>query len=139
MSNYNPEPGEQRWTQAEQVSELTRTTSAVGVTTNNQAVVTCATANFTADDVGRAISGTNIPAGTYIKSVTSATAAVMTQNATATATTTAFTIAETAVGNSGDGTTQITSTENATTGGVKSFRFWPIAGRSIAGEARVRF
>lgn len=139
MSSYNAEPGEQRYTQAEQVSELTRTTSAVGNTTNNQSAITCATANFTADDVGRTITGTNIPAGTVIKSVTSATAAVMSQNATATATTTAFTIAETVVGNSGDGTVQVTSTGNPTTGGVKSFRFWPIAGRSIAGEPRVRF
>jgi len=53
-----------------------------GVTTNNSANVTSATAAFTAADVGKAISGTGIPQGSAILSVTNATTVVITSNAT---------------------------------------------------------
>ncbi|MDT4989799.1 MAG: hypothetical protein QOI74_3893, partial [Micromonosporaceae bacterium] len=70
-----------------------RVTSGDGHTMVGDTDVTSATAAFTASDVGRAISGTNIPNATTIKSVTSPTAAVMSAEATLTATTTVFTIA----------------------------------------------
>jgi hypothetical protein len=69
-----------------------RVTSADGNTTNTQPTITSATAAFGPDDVGKPISGTNIPAGTTILSVQSATAATMSANATGTASTTVFTI-----------------------------------------------
>jgi hypothetical protein len=55
-----------------------------GATTNADATVTSATAAFTAADVGAPISGTNIPAGAYIISVTNATTVEISANATAT-------------------------------------------------------
>lgn len=78
---------------------LGRVTSADGNTTTTNPNITSVTAAFSADDVGKPITGTNIPANTYIYSVTSPTAAVLgnqagtaTVNATGTATTTVFTI-----------------------------------------------
>lgn len=53
-----------------------------GVVTNGDATVTSATAAFTAADIGAPISGTNIPAGTRIASVTSATEVELSANAT---------------------------------------------------------
>jgi plastocyanin len=51
--------------------------------TNSTTTITSATAAFTAEDVGRAISGsTDIPAGTIIASVTNSTTAVLSQAAT---------------------------------------------------------
>ncbi|MDP5182173.1 P22 phage major capsid protein family protein [Blastococcus sp. BMG 814] len=55
-----------------------------GATTSADKTVTSATANFTAGDVGSAISGTGIPAGTTIASVTSPTEVELSANATAT-------------------------------------------------------
>ena len=55
-----------------------------GTTTNGSANLGSATASFVASDVGRAVSGTGIPNGTTIASVTSGTVAVMSANATAT-------------------------------------------------------
>lgn len=69
-----------------------RATGADGNTTNNQPTISAADAAFTVADVGRSISGTNIPANTTILSVQSATAATMSANATGTASTTVFTI-----------------------------------------------
>lgn len=60
--------------------------------TNSTTAVTSATAAFTQADVGDAISGAGIPAGTVIVQVTSATAATLSQAATATATGVTFTI-----------------------------------------------
>jgi hypothetical protein len=57
-----------------------------GATTLNSANVTSATAAFTAADVGKAISGTGIPVGSAILSVTNATTVVITSNATSTGT-----------------------------------------------------
>lgn len=55
-----------------------------GVTTLGSTTVTSATAAFTRADVGKTISGTGIPASTKIVSVTSATAVVISNAATAT-------------------------------------------------------
>lgn len=74
------------------VDPTTRATSGDGTTTNAKANISSATAAFTQDDVGKAISGTNIPASTTILTVVSATQATMSANATGTATTTVFTI-----------------------------------------------
>jgi hypothetical protein len=63
-----------------------------GVTTNTSTTVTSATAAFTEGDEGSPISGTGIPAGTTIASVTDATTAVLSAAATATATGVTFTI-----------------------------------------------
>ncbi len=54
--------------------------------TNSNTAITSATAAFTADDIGKPVSGTNIPASTTIVAVTSATAATLSQNATGTGT-----------------------------------------------------
>lgn len=60
-----------------------RITSADAVTTNNDKTVTSASADFVAADVGRLISGTNIPASTTIASVTSESEIELSANATA--------------------------------------------------------
>lgn len=56
-----------------------------GVTTNASTTFTSATANFTAADVGKAITGAGIPVGTTIASVTNGTTVVLSNPATATA------------------------------------------------------
>jgi hypothetical protein len=53
-----------------------------GVTTNNNATVTSATAAFTVADVGKSIIGTGIPTGSAILSFNSATSVQITSNAT---------------------------------------------------------
>lgn len=63
-----------------------------GATTSGQPTVTSATAAFDARDVGAAISGAGIPAGSIIISVTNATTVVISANATATATGVTLTI-----------------------------------------------
>lgn len=64
-----------------------------GVTTNGSPIVTSATAAWTADDVGKAISGTNIPGSTTIASVSSdGVTATLSAAATGTGTTITFTI-----------------------------------------------
>lgn len=60
------------------------TTVTDGATTNASTTVTSATAAFTAADVGAPISGTNIPANSYIVSVTDGTTVVISAAATAT-------------------------------------------------------
>jgi hypothetical protein len=55
-----------------------------GHTTALSTTVTSATAKFVAADAGTGIGGPGIPLGTYIKTVTSPTAIVLTKNATAT-------------------------------------------------------
>jgi len=69
-------------------AELPATATVVtdGATTNTDTTVTSATAAFTSDDVGVGVSGSGIPAGTRIASVTSATEVELDQAATATAT-----------------------------------------------------
>jgi hypothetical protein len=57
-----------------------------GVTTSGSSTVTSATANFTASDVGLTLYSANIPAGATIQSVTNTTTAVLSANATTTAT-----------------------------------------------------
>lgn len=54
-----------------------------GVTTLNSATLTSATAAFTSVDVGNPITGTNIPSGTTVVGVNSATSITMSKNATA--------------------------------------------------------
>lgn len=71
--------------------EATRTV-ADGVTTVSSPNISSATAAFSLADIGSPITGTNIPAGTVIASVASATAAVMSQNATASGTALTFNI-----------------------------------------------
>lgn len=73
------------------VGPVTRTVTD-GATTNNSTAVTSSTAAFQQADIGDTIAGTGIPAGTTIASVTSATAAVLSQPATATGTGVTFTI-----------------------------------------------
>lgn len=63
-----------------------------GVTTDTDKTVTSATAVFSADDVGKPISGTGIPSGTVIESFTSATEVELSAAATATGTGVTFTI-----------------------------------------------
>lgn len=63
-----------------------------GVTTNASTAITSASAAFGPDDVGKPISGTGIPSGATIESVTSTTAAVLSTAATATGTGIAFTL-----------------------------------------------
>lgn len=67
-------------------------TVADGVTTSASAAITSVTAAFAADDVGKPISGTGIPAATTILSVQSATAATLSANASASGTGVTFTI-----------------------------------------------
>lgn len=61
-------------------------------TTSADATVTSGLANFTAADVGLTITGTGIPGGTTILSVTNSTTIELSANATATATGVAITI-----------------------------------------------
>lgn len=63
-----------------------------GVTTSGSTAISSATAAFSTDDVGKPISGTGIPSGATIASVTSATAAVLSANATASGTGVTFTL-----------------------------------------------
>lgn len=60
--------------------------AADGVTTSASATVTSATMAFTQADVGAKVSGTGVPAGATIASVTNATTATLSANATATGT-----------------------------------------------------
>lgn len=55
-------------------------------TTNTDATVTSSSAAFTAADVGKSVSGTGIPTGAYIASVTNSTTIELSANATATGT-----------------------------------------------------
>lgn len=66
-----------------------------GVTTNTSPNITSATAAWTQADVGSAITGAGIPAGTTILSVQSATAATLSQSATATGSAITFNIGTT--------------------------------------------
>ncbi len=67
-------------------------TLADGASTITSTNYTSATAAFVAGDVGKTISGTNIPVNTYIATVTNGTTIQLSQNATATGTTLSFTI-----------------------------------------------
>jgi hypothetical protein len=67
-------------------NEIGYRTVADGVTTSGSTAITSATMSFRADDVGKPITGTGIPAATTIASVTSTTAAALSANATATGT-----------------------------------------------------
>lgn len=64
-----------------------------GATTSGVATITSATAAFTNADVGATVTATGIPALTTIVSITSATVAALSANATATGTTLSTTIA----------------------------------------------
>lgn len=66
-------------------------TVADGATTNTSTTVTSATAGFCANDIGKPIAGTGIPAATTIASVESTTSATLSAAATATATGLTFT------------------------------------------------
>lgn len=63
-----------------------------GVTTNGSATITSATSVWTKHDIGKPITGTGIPAGTTIRSFSSATSATLSANATASGTGVTFTI-----------------------------------------------
>lgn len=65
-----------------------RTVASVGTTLSSTAI-TAPAGSFHEEDAGRTISGTNIPAGATIASVTSDTAATLSAAATATGTVTA--------------------------------------------------
>jgi hypothetical protein len=69
-----------------------RATSGDGNTTNASTTATSASAAFTQADLYKPISGTNIPAGTYIDRVNSSTSVTLSAAATGTATTTVFTV-----------------------------------------------
>lgn len=69
-----------------------RQTSGDGNTTDTETGISSATANFTENDIGKPISGANIPAGATIASVQSSTEATLSAAATGTATTTVFTL-----------------------------------------------
>ena len=62
------------------------------MTTLNSTTITSATANFVSSDVGRIVTGTNIPGYDKIASVTNPTTAVLTTKATATGTAQTLTI-----------------------------------------------
>ncbi len=75
---------------------------------NSTTTVTSATAAFVAGDVGKSISGTGIPSGAFILSVTNSTTAIMSVAATATASSVSVTIGAPqthamSLKNSGDG------------------------------------
>jgi len=70
-------------------------TVADGATTNASTTVTSATAAFTSLDVGATISGTNIPGGATITSVTNATTVVTSGNSTGTGSSISLTITRT--------------------------------------------
>jgi hypothetical protein len=74
------------------ITGLTSRTVADAVTTSGSATVTSATAAFTSTDVGRSISGTGIPAGATIASVTNGTTAILSANATATGSSVSITV-----------------------------------------------
>jgi lysophospholipase L1-like esterase len=63
-----------------------------GVSILNSTTYTSATANFTTLDVGRFITGTNIPASTYIRAVVNSTTITLSQNASAAGSSLSFTI-----------------------------------------------
>jgi hypothetical protein len=65
-----------RTSEAKAVSALTKT--------SGSAAVTAAAGTFSSEDVGRAVTGAGVPAGTTILSVQSGTAATLSANASAT-------------------------------------------------------
>lgn len=83
------------------------TVVADGATTAASATVTSATAAFTADDLGVAISGGSIPAGATIVKINSATSVVVSAAATATATGVSLTISRNGVGDHTEGTSHV--------------------------------
>lgn len=84
-----------RWTVANRLIALIRTRKAFdAVTTNGDATITSASAAFAATDAGRPISGTGIPTGATIASVTSATEVELSAAATATGTGITITIGQ---------------------------------------------
>lgn len=89
------------WIPAGILGDMTAATGsrsvADGVTTINTPNVTSATAAWTQADVGRSLTTPNLPAGTWIISVQSATAATVSQNATASGAAQSFTIGNAAV------------------------------------------
>lgn len=60
--------------------------------TNSTTTITSSTIAFKSDDVGKLITGTNIPAGAYIASVTNATTAVLSASATGSGSSITFTL-----------------------------------------------
>lgn len=71
-------------------NEIGYRTVADGVTTNTSTTITSATMSFRADDVGKPITGTGIPANATIAAVASATSATLSAAATATGTSITF-------------------------------------------------
>jgi phage-related baseplate assembly protein len=69
-------------------------TFANGASTSGTPTYTSATAAFTTADIGKSITGTNIPASTTIAAVISGTAITLSHNATATGTALSFTIVD---------------------------------------------
>jgi hypothetical protein len=91
------------------VGNLVPATFSDGVS-NSTTTYTSATAAFTAADVGKGITGTNIPAGTVIASVSSATTVILSQAATASASGLSFSIAGRIPATPGNRPAQITYT-----------------------------
>lgn len=67
-------------------------TFTTGVTTSSSATLTASSGAFTAADVGRILTGTDIPAGAFILSVTSGTSVVMSAAASTGASTLSVTV-----------------------------------------------
>ena len=105
------------------VSEIARTVND-GATTSGSAIITSATAAFTAGDVGKTIAGTGIPGGATILSRQSATQITASANATATATGVSITVG--ARDNSAKKIRTVTGL-NALTGGLNGNRWLVVA------------
>lgn len=74
---------------AGRTNEARTATVTTNITAGTEDEISAPAGTFHEEDAGRTISGTGIPSGTTIASVTSDTAAVMSQNATAAGTITA--------------------------------------------------
>jgi lysophospholipase L1-like esterase len=105
---------------------------------NSTTTITSSTAAFTAADVGVFVTGTGIPAGAKIASVTNGTTAVLSVAATATATGVSITI----TGQKGDGTRDsLLGPDNlhpADAGALAlAYQYWPDVQVDIARDTRV--
>lgn len=82
--NYDLAPYNSTYICPDASATAIRTAADCATTANGFAITSTATMQFVAGDVGALITGTNVPPNTYISSVTSTTAARLSQRATAT-------------------------------------------------------